>query len=239
MLGNNWVATLASFGLALAWLRINDFSAHKGWIGGPLSRKIIHIGTGPLFVITWLLFGPGPEARFLAALIPFAITVQFALVGLGVIRDPAAVAAMSRTGERREILRGPLYYGLAFVVLTLIFWKESPLGIIALMLLCGGDGLADVIGKRVPSRCLPWSPGKSLAGSLAMFLGGWGLSAAVLGVYTAAGLFGGHLGPFLPGLFLIALLATLVESLPVRDLDNLTVPLAAVLVGQWVLAAFL
>jgi phytol kinase len=38
-----------------------------------------------------------------------------------VIKDSSAVDAMSRTGDRREILRGPLYYGVAFVVLTLVF----------------------------------------------------------------------------------------------------------------------
>src|SRR5512138_1124947 len=181
MLGNNFVALAASFGLAIIWLRINDFLAHHGWISSALSRKIIHIGTGPLFVISCLLFRDTPAARFLAALIPLAITVQFALVGLGLWRDPSAVEAMSRTGDRREILRGPLYYGIAFVLLTVLFWKESPIGIIALMLLCGGDGLADVIGKRLGTVRLPWSRMKSWAGTFAMFAGGWLLSLLVLG----------------------------------------------------------
>src|SRR5512142_1046104 len=109
MLPNNAIALIASFGLSLIWLRINDFFAHRGWISSALSRKIIHIGTGPLFGITWLLFLDAPAARYLAALIPLAITVQFALVGLGLWQDPSAVEAMSRTGDRREILRGPLY----------------------------------------------------------------------------------------------------------------------------------
>ncbi len=227
----NSIATIISFGLALAWLRINDFFAHRGWIDGPLSRKIIHIGTGPIFVLTWLLFRDTPSARWLAALIPFAITVQFALVGLGLWPDPAAVEAMSRTGDRREILRGPLYYGIAFVVLTLVFWKTSPIGIVALMLLCGGDGLADVIGKRYGTVRLPWSKIKSWAGTLAMFLGGWLLSLIVLGIYLAAGVFSGTLWSYLPAVTLIALVATAIESLPLRDLDNLTVPLVAVILG--------
>src|SRR4051794_34887096 len=107
MIANNALALAVSFGLAILWLRINDFFAHRGWIDGPLSRKLIHIGTGPIFVLTWLIFKETPPARFLAALIPLAITVQFALVGLGVWRDPAAVKAMSRSGNRKEILRGP------------------------------------------------------------------------------------------------------------------------------------
>lgn len=231
MLPNNFLALMASFALALVWLRLNDFFAHRGWISGPLSRKIIHIGTGPLFVISWLFFPDTPGARYFAALVPLAITAQFALVGLGIWRDPAAVAAMSRTGDRREILRGPLYYGIAFVALTLLFWKDSPTGIVALMQLCGGDGLADVIGKRIRSAPLGWSPRKSWAGTLSMFVGGWLLSELILAIFLAVGIFDGTLLGYLPAVTIITLACTIVESLPIRDLDNLTVPLMAMILG--------
>jgi phytol kinase len=229
---NNVVSLVLSFGLALAWLRINDFFAHRGLISGSLSRKIIHIGTGPIFVLTWLFFDNNPGARFLAALIPLAITIQFALVGLGVWRDPSAVKAMSRTGDRREILRGPLFYGIVFVLLTVIYWKDSPIGIVALMLLCGGDGLADVIGKRLGTVRLPWSKKKSWAGTLSMFAGGWVLSLLILWVYLARGVFEGSIWSYIPALTIIALAATAVESLPLNDLDNLTVPAVAVALGH-------
>ncbi len=232
MLENNLFALAAAFSLALIWLRLNDYFAHRGWISSFLSRKIIHIGTGPIFVLSWLLFDEALPARFFAALIPLAITAQFILVGLGVIRDPAAVKAMSRTGERKEILRGPLYYGIVFVALTLIYWKDSPIGIIALMLLCGGDGLAEVVGRRLKTKRLPWSPGKSWAGLFAMFLGGWLLSVLVLGVYLAAGQLSGTLASYLPALTLIAFVSTGVESLPVDDIDNLSIPAVAVLLGH-------
>jgi phytol kinase len=126
MLNNNFLATLATFAVALVWLRLNDFIAHRGWVDSHLSRKIIHMGTGPLFVLCWPLFTAAPISRYLAALVPFAITMQFVLVGLGVMRDEAAVKAMSRTGDRREILKGPLFYGIVFVLLTLLYWQDSP-----------------------------------------------------------------------------------------------------------------
>lgn len=228
---NNAIALAISFGLALFWLRLNDFFAHKGWISSDLSRKIIHIGTGPIFVLTWLLYNSAPEARFLAALIPLAITAQFAMVGLGLWRDPSAVTAMSRTGDRREILRGPLFYGIAFVLLSVLYWKDSPIGIIALMLLCGGDGLADVIGKRLGTIRLNWSKQKSWAGTLAMFAGGWILSLFILAVYIAAGVFPGNLLQYIPAVSIISLAAAAVESLPLSDLDNLTVPAVSVALG--------
>jgi phytol kinase len=231
MLPNNLLAVIVTFALSLAWLRINDFAAHRGWVSSGLSRKIIHMGTGPLFVLCWLLFQPTPSAPYLAALVPLAITFQFLLVGIGVIKDESAVKAMSRSGDRREILRGPLYYGIVFVVLTIVFWLRSPVGIIALMLLCGGDGLADILGRRFGSRKLPWNAGKSWLGTLGMFLGGWIFAIAVMAAYLAAGIFPGAMAAYLPAITIIALVGTVVESLPIHDLDNITVTLAAVLVG--------
>ncbi len=225
------LATLLTFAIALAFLRGMDFIAHKGWINSRLSRKLIHIGTGPIFVLCWLMFAEAPEARWLAALVPGLITVQFALVGLGIIRDEASVKAMSRSGDRREVLRGPLFYGIVFVVMTVWFWKDSPIGMTALMLMCGGDGIADLVGRAVKSPKLPWSREKSVAGSLAVFFGGFGLAALILGIFVAAGVFAGPFTGYLLPLTLIALAGTAVESLPYRDIDNITVTLAAVLVG--------
>lgn len=231
MLNNDLLALIITFSLSLLWLRINDALAHRGWVSSALSRKIIHTGTGPLFVLCWLLFSDTPSARFLASLVPLLITAQFFLVGSGVIKDPAAVQAMSRTGDRREILRGPLYYGLIFVVLTLVFWKDNPTGMVALMLLCGGDGLADILGRRLESRPLPWNQGKSWAGSLSMLAGGLVLALFILAVYVAAGIFPGPFTSYLPAVILIALAGAVVESLPLRDIDNITITATAVVLG--------
>lgn len=233
MLNNNLLALIITFAAALTWLRLNDFAAHRGWISSHLSRKIIHMGTGPIFVLCWLLFDNAASARYLAALVPLAITAQFVLVGLGIIQDEAAVQAMSRTGDRREILRGPLFYGIVFVALTVIYWKDSPTGMIALMLMCGGDGLADILGRRWGKTRLPWAAGKSWIGSLGMLLGGWTFAVGILAAYAAAGIFAGPLSAYLLPITWIALVGTLVESLPLSDIDNLTVTLTAVALGQF------
>ncbi len=224
-------ATLITLVVAVGFLRIMDFFAQRGWIESRMSRKLIHIGTGPVFVACWLLYADRPEARWLAALVPLLIVVQFALVGLGVLKDEAAVQAMSRHGDRREILRGPLFYGLAFVVLTVLFWKDSPVGMTALMIMCGGDGLADIVGRRVASPKLGWSREKSVAGTVSVFAGGWALSAFILSIFVAAGVFPGPFSGYLLPITVIALVGTAVESLPFRDIDNITVTLAAVLTG--------
>ena len=51
---NNWLAALLTLILCIVWLRVMDFAAHRGWIESRLSRKVIHIGTGPLFVLCFL-----------------------------------------------------------------------------------------------------------------------------------------------------------------------------------------
>jgi phytol kinase len=232
MINSPWVAMAITFVLALAWLRVNDFSAQRGWISSGLSRKIIHMGTGPIFVACWLLFPDRPESKFLAALIPLAITVQFFLVGIGLWKDEAAVSAMSRTGNRTEILRGPLFYGIVFISLTLLYWKSSPVGIVALMLLCGGDGLADILGRRLKSPALPWSRGKTGFGSISMFAGGWCFSIFMVWIFILAGIFVAPLSRYLPGVTIISFAGALVESLPIKDMDNLTVPAIAMLLGN-------
>jgi phytol kinase len=140
---------------------------------------------------------------------------------------------MSRTGDRREVLKGPLYYGIIFVILTVIFWKSTPTGIVALMLMCGGDGLADITGRKWGSIRLPWNKEKSLAGSSGMFFGGWICSVVVIWIFIAVGVFTQPIQSFLLPITLIALVGTLVEALPLKDIDNITITLSAVILGYF------
>jgi len=230
---NPYLALVITLVIALFEIRSLDFAAHRGWIESRLSRKLIHILTGPLFVLCWLLFPDVWYARWLAALVPLLFTVQFAMIGLGVVKDEASVKAMSRSGDRREILRGPLFYGIIFVVMTLVYWKTSPIGIMALMLMCGGDGLADIMGRGIRSPKLLWNKDKSMAGSLGMFIGGWVLTALILAIFVASSVFAGPFTNYLLPITIIAVAATFVESLPLKDVDNITVTLAAVALGSW------
>jgi phytol kinase len=123
---------------------------------------------------------------------------------------------------------------MVFVAITLIYWKDSLVGIPALMMMCGGDGIADIVGRNVNSPKLPWSREKSVAGSLSVFLGGWLLTIFVFAVYVWIGAFSGPITRFLLPVTLIAIGATLVESLPFKDVDNITLVLVSVLIGHFV-----
>ena len=227
------LATAVTLLGAIAWLRLWDWIAAKRWVGSTLSRKIIHITTGPLFVLCWPFFSEQPLARVGAALVPFLISIQFLAVGLGWIEDDDSVQALTRTGDRREILKGPLLYGLIFVVCTLVFWRTSPVGILGLMIVCGGDGFADIIGRRFGSVKLPWNQEKSWAGSAAMFLGAWVIAIAMLWLFSLLGLIAVLPVPISNWLWIafIVLVATGIESFPIRDWDNLTISLSSIGLG--------
>jgi phytol kinase len=229
------IAALFTLVSALIWLRTMDAVAHRGWLTPQLSRKIIHVGTGPLFVLCWPLFSNAFSARFLAVLVPLSITAQFVTIGVGWLQDPAAVQAMTRTGNPKEILRGPFYYGLVFIICTVVFWRTSPVGITALMLMCGGDGLADIVGRRFGTQKLPFNAEKSWVGSSAMLLGSICFAFMMLVWFNHLRFFKTtlDLGGTLVIVSVIALVATAVEALPLRDIDNLTLTAVAIILGIW------
>ena len=103
-------------------------------------------------------------------------------VGSGWLSDESLVRSVSRSLDRRELLRGPLFYCLVLISTTLLCWRDSPVGLIAVSMMCGGDGLADIVGRRWGTVKLPYNSSKSYAGSVAMFLGGAVLSAGCVRV---------------------------------------------------------
>ena len=227
-------AFLLTSACALLWLFLMERIHAAGLTSRETTRKLVHIGTGPIFVACWTLFPlHDPWARYWAALIPLILTARFALLGLGAISDPRTVQSMSRTGDPRELLRGPLCYGVIFVLSTLLWWTHSPLGLAALLVLCAGDGMADLVGRRFGGNSpLPWNRRKSLHGSLAFFAAALASALAFCAWFHAIGLLPYMLDP--ARLALVTLVGTLVESLPVEEWDNLTVFFAVVFSGYLV-----
>jgi phytol kinase len=73
-----------------------------------------------------------------------------------------------------------------------------------------------------------------VAGSLSVFFGGWGLTAIILFIYVSLGIFSGPFSRYLIPIALVALAGTVIESLPQKDVDNITLTVTAVLVGWFV-----
>jgi hypothetical protein len=68
-------------------------------------------------------------------------------------RAGAVRVAVARTLRAcRELLRGPLIYVAAMVFATVVFWRNSPVGVVAISLMCGGDGARGAAAARVRSH---------------------------------------------------------------------------------------
>ena len=228
-----WVVTGA---VAAAWVGSCAAAGRRRLVPPRLNRKLLHIGTGPLFVACWPLYSAAASSEWLAASVPLAATAVFALVGSGAAPDVLGLAASAtRSGRREELLRGPLLYGLVHAALTVTCWR-TPAAALAVAVLCGGDGAAEVVGRSVASPRLPWNRDKSVAGSLGCLAGGAAVAAPLLRYCLCSGTF----APVAPGaslaagVLLAALAGAAVESLPapVEGGDNVTVPLAVLLVSR-------
>ncbi|XP_010556037.1 PREDICTED: farnesol kinase, chloroplastic-like [Tarenaya hassleriana] len=80
---------------------------------------------------------------------------------------------MSRHGDRRELLKGPLYYASSITLACVFYWRTSPIAIAVICNLCAGDGMADIVGRRLGTEKLPYNRSKSIAGSIAMATSGF------------------------------------------------------------------
>ena len=125
-------------------------------IPSKITRKIIHIFTGPIFILTWKLYPKGNYGK-IASTIPFLASGIFFL--LHILKkykiSKLLKNIVSRSGESIELIEGPFFYGIIIGILTSIFYLNHPIGIITILILCFGDGLADFFGSNFESFILP------------------------------------------------------------------------------------
>ncbi|KAL5580687.1 hypothetical protein UlMin_013129 [Ulmus minor] len=228
-------ATAITGCVALSSLRLWQETAKRGIFDQKLNRKLVHISIGLVFMLCWPLFSSGYPGAVLAALIPGVNIIKMLLLGLGILKDEATVKSMSRFGDYRELLKGPLYYAATITFACLIYWRTSPISIAAICNLCAGDGLADIIGRQFGSTKLPYNRNKSLAGSIAMATAGFLASIGYMYYFSTFG-YVKESWEMVLGFLIVSCVSALVESLPISTEldDNLTVPVTSILVGNLV-----
>lgn len=215
------VAVVGLWLTLLAWaaIQVRQRFEPREW-----SRKLVHIGTGAVIPLAWLL---GID-RLIA--LPAAATVTVLAAINHRIRLLPAIEDVGRQSY------GTVAYGAAITLLLLLFWPDQPDAVCAgVAVMAFGDGLAGVIGAAVdsPSWRL-FGHRKSIVGTGTMAMVSTlslGLLAAVLQLLPAAP----ALQP--PGygaVVMIALLATALEQLAWLGIDNLTVPI----VSGWLWASW-
>ncbi|OIT27008.1 PREDICTED: probable phytol kinase 3, chloroplastic [Nicotiana attenuata] len=230
------IATAVSGGIALSMLRLWEETAKRGVFDQKTNRKLVHISIGLVFMLCWPMFSSGRQGAILASLIPGLNIIKMLLLGLGLWKDDATVKSMSRFGDHRELLKGPLYYAFTITLACAVYWRYSPNAIGLICNLCAGDGIADIVGRRFGKQKLPYNKNKSFAGSIAMAAAGFLASIGYLHYFSLFGYIqeSSHM---VFGFLFVSLAAALVESHPISTEldDNLTVPLTSVLVGSLVL----
>lgn len=226
-------AALLTAVAAAAVLRFWEVVGNRQLLDQKLCRKLVHITVGFAYFLMWPLFSSEDVyAPFLAPLIIELNIVKVTLIGLGLVQDEGVVNSMTRHGDRRELLKGPLYYACVTTLTTIVFWRTSPISIAVLCNLFAGDGVADIVGRRLGHEKLPHNTDKSYAGTIAMFLAGFVSSALFMCYFHHFG-FVEQSWTMVLAFGAISFVAAVVESLPIstRLDDNLTVPVASVLVG--------
>lgn len=195
----------------------------------------MHISIGLAFILCWPLFSSWSQAPLFAALIPGVNIIRMLLIGLGIQKDEATVKSMSRFGDYRELLKGPLYYVSTITFACVMYWRTSPLSIALICNLCAGDGMADIVGRRFGSTKIPYNRNKSLAGSIAMAASGFLASIGYMYYFSSFGYIEQSWRMIL-GFLIVSIATTVVESLPISSEldDNLTVPLTSILVGSMI-----
>ena len=181
-------------------------------------RKTIHVCTA--FVPLLLHFSKWPTIILIAvAGILYSISESFRIRGreIPIISDITAAAARKRD-ENRFVL-GPVTLVIG-IVLAASFWGEKPAAI-GILALAFGDGLASLSGKTFGKVKIPLTQGKTAAGSLtcffAIFCASWFVSHD-----SFASLF-------------IACVGAMVEVLPLKDFDNLLIPVMLGGIAQFLL----
>ena len=180
-----------------------------------LSRKIVHIGTGPVLPLAWLLQVPASIA------VPFAVVVT--LIAF-INHRWNLLPAVEDVGRNSY---GTVAYGIAICLLLILFWANNPAAACAgVLVMAFGDGLAGLIGRAVPSPS--WTildQRKSIIGTTTMAL----TSAVVL--FALVLITHNQLTPL--RLVAVCMLAVGLEQMSKWGIDNLTVPLGVALSWTW------
>lgn len=168
-------------------------------------RKSLHIAFGfAAFALKWLSWEVAALVCVVAIISNWLVLHR--LVGKRVARDVRGFDA------------GIVLYPIAVLLLILVFRHQLVYAAIGWVMLAFGDGVATLAGKSVPLARLPWHRDKSWGGLLSFVVAG-----------AAGGLAVSYwLGTPMPWTVLLtAIVCAVVESLPLRVDDNLTVPFAA------------
>ena len=175
-----------------------------------ITRKIIHIGIGPLIPIAQLLKIDQIAALIFTGVVSLMVLINYKYKIFPTIEDV----------ERKSY--GTLFYCLSLFILISLFWNKDPFSLITgFFIMTFGDGLAGLIGKSFNSSSWIFlKQRKSLLGTVAMFI------TSLIVVCTIGYI---QQNSFYYSYFTIAFIATILEQFSVLGIDNFIVPISSAL----------
>jgi dolichol kinase len=187
-------------------------------IKAELVRKSLHflIALSPGMAA---LNRPFTVALLMTGTLFYALMETLRLAGVEVPLVSSLTSMASRPRDRDRFVLGPVTLGLGALLALLLY--PSPAASIGIYALAFGDGFASLVGKIFGKRRPAFMLGKSIEGSLACFSAVFVTAYAVSRRFTVA--------------FVAALTAALVEALPLKDYDNLALPVSVGFVAQMLL----
>ncbi len=218
---DNVLITIGQFLYTVFIVFFTDALVKRKLISQSLSRKIVHIWAGGM-ILFWPLYS-GASAPYFFCITPGIWIGILLYVATTKGPDDPTVRSMTRTGDPKELLRGVLYFPLMTIILTLLFWRGNTLGPEQFPALAGivavgfGDGIAPILGQRAKKHIEIWKGAKkSLLGSIGMFLG------SAIGILVLTPIVLGYM-PRITDVLIISAVATLVEFISPKDIDNLLI----------------
>ena len=191
--------------------KIQKTKSGRGWLGEDW-RQAVHVLFGACVMLSVVLAGKGFTVLALLALL--CISVLAVTWGMCGLRNPLFDFLMERFERSVEFPgKGALLYMVGALFL-LTFASSTGFALAGIGILAFGDGVSTMAGVRGRHR-LWWNAKKSFEGLLAFVLAGAVVAVPVIG-------WGGAV---------YAVFLGFVETLPTGLDDNLSIPVAAVLLN--------
>ena len=174
-----------------------------------LFRKSIHLISAVIPFLLSKYYWP-VIIGFMIIVVLYYFSELFRLEGHEIPLISFVTETASRKRDECKFVLGPvtLVLGILFAALVLPL-EYAKVGIYALSF---GDGLASLVGKAIGRVEIPHTGGKTLEGSL----------ACLIAVFTSTFIVTNNLLVSL----LVALMAMLIEVLPLSDFDNMIIPIS-------------
>jgi phytol kinase len=199
--------------LLLAWLVYRS-----GKFDHEIVRKIVHVGTGNVILLAWWLDIPAVLGIIASAIASAVTLISYRLPILPGINSVG----------RKSL--GTFFYALSIGILVAFFWyiNQPQYAALGILIMAWGDGFAAIIGRRFGKHKYKLFGGqKSWEGSGAMTLISYIISSLIL--FSTEG----NIWQVWVISLVVAVVATILETLSFLGMDNLTVPLGSAALAFW------